>query len=360
MSGSFSVHPNPQPASDADRAAMLDEPGFGRYFTDHMATATWTASDGWHDRMISAYQPFSLEPAAAVLHYAQEIFEGLKAYRHGDSVWLFRPEKNAARFIQSARRMAMPELSSQDFLSSIETLVRTDSAWVPAGGEKSLYIRPFMFASEVFLGVRPAAQLTYCVIASPSGPYFSGGLAPVSIWLTTQYARSAPGGTGGAKTGGNYAGSLIAQSEAADHGCDQVLFADGAEHAWLEELGGMNVVLITDQDELITPPAAGTILNGVVRDSVLTLGGDRGLKPVERPVAIAELLEDIDSGRVAELFACGTAAQITPIGRLKTPSGEHVVAGGGVGEHTAALRETLLDIQLGRVEDRHGWLHQVC
>lgn len=360
MTGSFVVHENPHPASDADRAAVLEQPGFGQYFTDHMARATWTSQDGWHDRQVGPYRPFSVDPATAVLHYAQEIFEGLKAYRHGDSVWLFRPDKNAARFARSARRMALPELSVDDFLSSIETLVRTDAAWIPSGGEKSLYIRPFMFASEPFLGVRSAAEVTYSVIASPAGAYFSGELAPVSIWLSTEYARSSPGGTGAAKTGGNYAASLIAQQEAADHGCDQVLFADAAEHAWLEELGGMNVVLITDRQELVTPPVAGTILDGVVRDSVLTLAVDRGLRPVERPVAISELLDGIASGAVTEVFACGTAAQITPIAELKTTAGSHVVADGKVGEHTAALRQTLLDIQLGRVADRNGWMHQVC
>lgn len=361
MTGSFVVHPNPRPATEADRAAILDQPGFGQYFSDHMATATWTPHDGWQDRMVSQYQPFSIDPASAVLHYAQEIFEGLKAYRHtDDTIWLFRPDKNAARFVKSADRMALPQLSTQDFLSGVETLVHTDRAWIPSGGEKSLYVRPFMFASEAFLGVRAANQVTFCIIASPAGPYFSGELRPVRIWLSTQYARSAPGGTGAAKTGGNYASSLIAQSEAAEHDCDQVLFADGAEHAWLEELAGGNVVLISNEGELITPPVAGTILDGVVRDSVLTLAADRGLKPVQRPVAIEEMLDGIDSGRITEVFACGTAAQITPIGEMKTVSGHHVVGNGEVGENTAALRQTLLDLQLGRVEDIHGWMHQVC
>lgn len=361
MSRSFAVQPNPDPLPEAERTAILDRPGFGQYFSDHMATATWNAAEGWHDRKIVAYQPFSLDPACAVLHYAQEIFEGLKAYRHrDDSIWLFRPEKNAGRFVNSAHRMALPELDRQDFLSSIEALVRTDDAWVPGGGEKSLYIRPFMFASEPFLGVRPAAQITYCVIASPAGSYFSGDLAPVTIWLSTQYTRAGPGGTGAAKTGGNYAASLIAQTEAAEHGCDQVLFADGAERAWLEELGGMNAALITRDHELITPPVTGTILDGVVRDSVLTLAADHGLKPIERPVRIDELLEGIDSGWVTEVFACGTAAQITPIGELKTAAGSHLVADGAVGDRTAALRRALLDIQLGHADDVHGWMHRVC
>ena len=218
------------PTTPQRRAEILANPGFGKFFTDHMFRATWTPADGWHGAAVVPYGPVQLDPAAAVLHYAQEIFEGLKAYRHQDgSVWAFRPEANAQRLARSARRLALPELPAEDFLASIEALVRTDLDWVPGGAEQSLYLRPFMFASEAFLGVRPAHEITYLVIASPVGSYFSGGIKPVSIWLSSTYTRAAVGGTGAAKCGGNYAASLAAQLEAVDHGCDQVCFLDAVE-----------------------------------------------------------------------------------------------------------------------------------
>ncbi len=360
MSLPFDVRSNPNPRSDKERETILSDPGFGVNFTDHMAVAAWTAADGWHDSAIVPYGPFSLDPATAVLHYAQEIFEGLKAYKHADgSVWLFRPEKNAERMARSARRLALPVLPAEDFLGSIDALIEADAAWVPSAAEQSLYLRPFMFASEAFLGVRPAKRVTYCCIASPAGPYFASGVHPVTIWISTAYTRAAPGGTGAAKCGGNYAASLVAQQEAAEHGCDQVMFADAAEHQWLEELGGMNVYLVTKDHELITPELTGSILEGVTRDSILTLAGEFGLTPVERRIGIAELVEGIRSGQVAELFACGTAAVITPIGVLKDESGTYTVGSGETGETTAALRKNLLDVQYGRAEDTHGWLRRV-
>ena len=360
MSLQFEIRPNPHPRTESERQAILAEPGFGVNFTDHMAVATWTAADGWHDSAIVPYGPFSLDPATAVLHYAQEIFEGLKAYQHADgSVWMFRPDQNAARMARSAQRLALPSLSEADFLASLDALVAADAAWVPGGGEQSLYLRPFMFASEAFLGVRAAKRVTYCCIASPAGPYFAGGVRPVNIWMSTTYTRAAPGGTGAAKCGGNYAASLVAQQEAAEHGCDQVMFADAAEHAWLEELGGMNVYLVTADDELITPELNGSILEGVTRDSILSLAGEFGLTPVERRVGVAELLEGVASGHVAELFACGTAAVITPIGSLRNDEGTFTVGSGESGETTAALRKTLLDLQYGRAEDTHGWMRRV-
>jgi branched-chain amino acid aminotransferase len=356
----FELRANPHPRSDAERSAILADPGFGLNFTDHMAVATWTSADGWHDSAIVPYGPFTLDPATAVLHYAQEIFEGLKAYQHADgSVWTFRADQNAQRFARSARRLALPELSQADFLGSIEALIAADSAWVPSSGEQSLYVRPFMFASEAFLGVRAAHRVTYCCIASPAGPYFSGGVNPVKIWISTTYTRAAPGGTGAAKCGGNYAASLIAQAEAAEHGCDQVMFADAAEHEWLEELGGMNVYLITTDNELITPELSGSILEGVTRDSILELSKEFGLTPVERRIGVSELLDGIRSGTVSELFACGTAAVITPIGELHHHDDVYSVRAGETGEITSALRKTLLDIQYGRAEDTHGWLQRV-
>ncbi|SDU85645.1 branched chain amino acid aminotransferase apoenzyme [Microlunatus sagamiharensis] len=366
MSLPFDLRPHPSPRSAAERAAVLADPGFGVHFTDHMALATWTAADGWHDSGVVPYGPFTLDPATAVLHYAQEIFEGLKAYRHADgSVWLFRPDQNAARLARSARRMALPELSQEDFLASIDALVAADEAWVPEGArsaaqesEQSLYLRPFMFASESFLGVRAARRVTYCAIASPAGPYFASGVHPVRIWITTTYNRSGPGGTGAAKTGGNYAASLLAQAEAAEKGFDQVMFTDAVERRWVEELGGMNVYLVTADNELVTPALSGTILEGVTRDSILTLASEFGLTPVERQVALDEMLEGIDSGHVTEVFACGTAAVITPIGLLADEAGEHKVSAGVTGEVTAAIRKNMLDVQYGRAEDTHGWMRR--
>ncbi len=357
----FEARPHPGRRTRSERESILTDPGFGLNFTDHMAVATWTAADGWHDSAVVPYGPFALDPATAVLHYAQEIFEGLKAYRHRDgSVWLFRPEKNAERFARSAARLALPVLAEADFLGSIEALVAADVGWVPEGGEKSLYLRPFMFASEAFLGVRPAQRVTYCCIASPVGAYFASGMHPVRIWVTTAYTRAAPGGTGAAKCGGNYAASLIAQQEAADHDCDQVMFTDAADREWLEELGGMNLYLVTADNQLITPELSGSILEGVTRDSILTLAAEFGLTPVERRVSLAETLEGIASGQVTEMFACGTAAVITPIGLLKTHDQTYPVKAAETGETTAALRKTLLDIQHGRAEDRHGWLTRIA
>ena len=328
----FELRSNPKPRSESERSAILANPGFGMHFTDHMAVATWTAADGWHDSAIVPYGPFSLDPATAVLHYAQQVFEGLKAYRHDDgSIWTFRADQNAERIARSAKRLALPLLPAEDFLCSIEELVAADVAWVPTAPEQSLYLRPFMFATEAFLGVRPAKRVTYCCIASPAGAYFATGVKPVNIWISTTYSRAAPGGTGAAKCAGNYAASLLPQHQAAEHGCDQVMFADAAEHRWLEELGGMNVYLITTDNELVTPELTGSILEGVTRDSILTLAPEFGLTPVERRIAITELLDGIGSGKVTELFACGTAAVATPIGTLHDEEGSYQVGSGESG-----------------------------
>jgi branched-chain amino acid aminotransferase len=356
----FERRSNPKPRSQSERDTILANPGFGMHFTDHMAVATWTAADGWHDSAIVPYGPFTLDPATAVLHYAQQIFEGLKAYRHEDgTIWTFRSDRNAERMVRSARRLALPPLDAEDFLCSIEELVAADAGWVPTAPEQSLYLRPFMFATEAFLGVRAAKRVTYCCIASPAGPYFASGVKPVSIWISTLYSRAAPGGTGAAKCGGNYAASLIAQQEAASQGCDQVMFADAKEHRWLEELGGMNVYLVTTEKELITPELTGSILEGVTRDSILTLAPEFGLTPVERRIALDELLDGVSSGKVTELFACGTAAVITPIGTLKNDAGSYQIGSGESGETTLALRQRLLDIQYGRADDKYGWLRRI-
>ncbi len=358
--GDWEIRPNPAPVAAAERAALMANPGFGRIFTDHMATIRYADGKGWYDSRIEARAPISVDPASAVLHYAQEIFEGLKAYRLADGgVAMFRPDANAARFAQSAQRMAMPELPAEVFLQSLREIIKIDEGWLPAGEEGSLYLRPFAYASEVFLGVRPALEYLYLVIASPVGPYFSGGVKPVSVWVTPDFTRAAPGGTGAAKCGGNYAAGLSAQAEAIEHGCDQVVYLDAVERKYVDELGGMNVFFVLDDGTLATPPLTGTILPGITRDSVIKLAGRAGRRVEERPVSFDEWREGAASGRIREAFACGTAAVITPIGTVKTPDGEFTVADGGSGEVTMGLRKELVDIQRGRAEDPFGWVHRV-
>ncbi|GAA2707693.1 branched-chain amino acid aminotransferase [Micromonospora olivasterospora] len=356
----FEIRPNPAPVSVADRAALLANPGFGRVFTDHMVTIHYADGKGWYDARVEARGPIPLDPAAAVLHYAQEIFEGLKAYRTADGgVTLFRPQANAARFAASARRMAMPELPPEAFVESLRRLVEIDRDWVPESDDGSLYLRPFMFASEVFLGVRPANEYLYVVIASPAGAYFPGGVRPVTVWVSPDYTRAAPGGTGAAKCGGNYAASLAAQAEAIEAGCDQVVFLDAVERRFVDELGGMNVFFVYDDDTLVTPPLTGTILPGITRDAVLTLAAEAGLQVREQPVSFADWQADAVSGRLREVFACGTAAVITPIGGVRFPDGEFLVGGGEPGRATMALRQQLVDIQRGRAADPHDWVVRV-
>lgn len=348
---------NDSPTSAEERAAILADPGFGTHFTDHMVDICWSERGGWHRPRVQPYGPIPLDPAASVLHYAQEIFEGLKAYRHADgSIWTFRPDANAARLRRSAARLALPELPTEYFLASLRELIAADGAWVPSAPETSLYIRPFMFAKEAFLGVRPAKKVAYYVIASPAGAYFAKGVAPVSIWLSTEYARAGRGGTGAAKTGGNYASSLVAQQEAYANGCAQVLFLDSETQTHIDELGGMNIFLVKKDGTLVTPRTSGTILEGITRDSIIRLAKDRGHTVEERDVSIDEWRDGVASGEVTEVFACGTAAVITPIAELKGPGFAIGDPEAPAGELTMALREELTGIQYGRVEDRHGWM----
>ncbi|MGX5696418.1 branched-chain amino acid aminotransferase [Agromyces soli] len=345
---------NAEAKPDAEREAVLADPGFGQHFTDHMVDICWSEKGGWHRPRVSPYGPIQLDPAAAVLHYAQEIFEGLKAYRHADgSIWTFRPQANAARLRRSAKRLALPELPEEIFLDSLRQLVAVDGAWVPSAPETSLYLRPFMFAKEAFLGVRPAKKVAYYLIASPAGAYFPGGVQPVNIWLSTNYARAGKGGTGAAKTGGNYASSLLPQAEAYEKGCQQVLFLDDQHN--LEELGGMNVVLVTRDGRLLTPES-DSILEGITRDSILQLARDRGLVVEERKISIDEWREGAASGEIVGAFACGTAAVVVPIGKLLAEDFEIVHEGDAAAELALSLREELTGIQYGRVEDRHGWM----
>jgi branched-chain amino acid aminotransferase len=295
-----------------------------------------------------------------VLQYAQQVFEGLKAYRGaGNDIVLFRPEENARRMAQSAERMAMPPLPTGLFIAAIEELVRIDHAWIPTIPGGSLYLRPFTFASEVMLGVRPAREFTFCLIASPVGAYFSGGQKPITVWVSSEHARAARGGTGAAKCAANYAASLLAQSLAAANGCDQTLFLDAAEQTWIEELGGMNIFLVTRDGALITPPLSGTILPGVTRASLLALGREEKLSVTEAPYAYPQWRRDVETGQIAEAFACGTAAVVVPIGTVRDAHGEFKVGGGDVGPVTARLYERLVSIQRGTEPDRHGWLHHI-
>lgn len=360
----FDVRVNAAPLPVNERAAILKDPGFGDAFTDHMVSIRWMSDRGWHDATVEPYAPLSIDPATSSLHYGQSVFEGLKAYRHGDGgVYTFRPQVNAERFQRSAARLAMAQLPTDLFLDSISALLAQDSAWVPDDREKSLYLRPFMFSTEVGLGVKPADEYLYLLIASPAGAYFSGGVQPVSVWLTEDYVRAAPGGTGEAKCAGNYAASLLAQAEAIDHGCDQVVWLDASEHRWVEEMGGMNLYFVYGSGpsaRLVTPELTGSLLPGVTRDSLITLGTDLGHEVEEGKISVDGWRADCESGAITEVFACGTAAVITPVGQVRSRSGDWSVGDGSAGPITLQLRQELLDIQTGAGPDTHGWMTRVA
>jgi branched-chain amino acid aminotransferase len=360
---SFEILPSDTPLSAAERDQMMAEPGFGRVFTDHMATIRWSEDRGWHDARLEAYGPLVLDPAAAVLHYGQEIFEGLKAYRQGDgSVVAFRPQANAARFNKSAVRLAMPELPEETFVRAIEVLVNQDRAWVPTIDGHSLYLRPFMIATQRGLGVnKPSSSYLFSVIASPAASYF-GAAAAVTVWLSDDYTRAAPGGTGEAKCGGNYAAAFAGQQQALDNGCDQVVWLDAAEHRWVEEMGGMNLFFVYGSGadaRMMTPAPTGSLLHGITRDSLLKLGPDLGIPAYEDRISVEQWQEGCASGEITEVFACGTAAVITPVGAVRGPGREWVVGDGTPGPVSARLREELVGIQRGTRPDRYGWIHQL-
>jgi branched-chain amino acid aminotransferase len=326
-----------RPVAADVRPGLLKDPGFGKVFTDHMVTILWTQDRGWHDAQVRARAPITLDPAAAVLHYGQEIFEGLKAYNLTDgSIALFRPEQNARRFQASAARMSMPDLPEAVFLQAVDELVKIDSAWTPKG-DGGLYLRPFMFATEAFLGVRPSNEYLFILIASPVGSYFKGSEKPVTVWLT-DYTRAAEGGTGAAKCGGNYAASLLAQAEAIGNGCDQVVFLDATEHRWVEELGAMNVFLVMGDGSLVTPPLSGTILPGITRDAIITLARQEGRTVREERYSMDQWRADAASGKLKEAFACGTGAVVASIGKIKSSAGDIVIADGSTGPVTAATK----------------------
>lgn len=359
----FSVERNPNPRSDEERAAILAAPSFGKYFTDHMVRIDY-ADGGWGDGRVVPYGPLQLDPATTVLHYGQEIFEGLKAYRQPDgSIATFRPDANARRFARSAKRLGMAPLPEELFAESLRALVDIDRAWVPSQPDESLYLRPFMIATEVGLGVNtPSRSYSYLTIASPAGPYFSGGVKPVTVWLSTEYTRAAPGGTGEAKCGGNYAAAFAGQAEATAKGCDQVVWLDSAEHRWVEEMGGMNLYFVYGTGpsaRIVTPSLTGTLLPGVTRDSLMTLAGDLGYAAEEGKISTDEWREGNESGALTEVFACGTAAVITPVGAVRSTAHSWTVGNGTPGPITMQLREQLVGIQTGEHPDTHGWMHRL-
>ena len=356
----FTRLPHPNPVADDVRAAAIADPTFGRVFTDHMVSIRYTEGQGWHDAQVMPRGPLTLDPATAVLHYAQEIFEGLKAYRLDDgSMALFRVEANAARFNASARRMAMAELPEELFIAAVKEAVAADAAWFPPVDGGALYLRPFMFASEVFLGVKPASEYQFLVITSPVGNYFKSGAPAISLWVSEDYTRAAPGGTGAAKCGGNYASSLVAQREAIAKGHDQVVFLDAAERRWIEELGGMNMFFVMGDGSIVTPPLTGTILPGITRDAIITLAKDAGLTVREEAYAIDQWQADAESGRLTESFACGTAAVVTPVGKVTRGDASFTIGAGGPGQVTEMLKSKLVDIQRGRADDRYGWVTRI-
>lgn len=362
----FEIRPSDRPVPAPERAALLAEPGFGQVFTDHMVTLRWTAQSGWHDARVEPYGPFTLDPATSVFHYGQELFEGMKAYRQdGGSVALFRPEANAARFNRSARRMAMPEMPEETFIRALELLVTQDSGWVPGGVGNSLYLRPFMIATQRGLGfTKPSTSYLFCVIASPATAYFGASPRLLSVWLSQDYVRAAPGGTGFAKAGGNYGGAFAAGQEAAARGCDQVVWLDSAERRWVEEAGGMNLFFVYPhrgtQPTIMTPALTGTLLPGVTRDSLLTLAPALGIAAEEGRISVDQWRQGCADGDLTETFACGTAAVMAPVGTVRSASAEWLVGDGSLGPLTLLLREELLGIQYGLRPDPFGWVYKVC
>ena len=354
----INLNPNPHPDSDASRTEKIAAGGFGKYYTDNMVIAEWSEATGWADAELKAYGPLALDPATSVLHYGQEIFEGMKAYSQPDGgVSLFRPTANAERFNRSAVRMALPELPVEDFVATVNALVKQDIKWVPQNIGESLYIRPFMIATEVGLGVRPSNHATYLVITTPASAYFNPNKA-VTVWISTEFVRAAKGGTGAAKTGGNYAGSLLAQKQAAAEGCDQVVWLDAIEHRWVEEMGGMNLYFVKGKGKdatIFTPQLTGTLLPGITRDSILTVAKDLGYKVEEGMISTDDWRDGVTSGEITEIFACGTAAVVSPIGTAKSTHGTWVTGDGEPGPITMEIRNHLLGIQHGTVADKHGW-----
>jgi branched-chain amino acid aminotransferase len=357
------IRPSAHAASPEARAKLMTNPGFGRIFTDHMVVVPYKEGEGWGKGVLQAYGPIAMDPAASVLHYGQGIFEGFKAFKQPDgSIACFRPEANARRFNTSAARMAMPELPEEIFLAAAKALITQDQAWVPGAVGESLYLRPLMIATEAALGVRPSNEYLFILLASPAGAYFPAGVKPVTVWISDDYVRAAPGGTGFAKCAGNYAASLVAQKQAQGEGCDQVVWLDAVHRKYIEEMGGMNIFFVyQEQGEttVVTPELTGTLLPGITRNSLLQLARELGFKAEERKITVDEWRADIASGHMTEAFACGTAAVITPVGHVKSRHGNWSMNKGETGPVAAKLRETLLNIQHGLSKESHGWMKQI-
>jgi len=336
-----------------------DELRFGQLFTDHMFIMEYTTGKGWHDGKIVPYGPLQMEPAAAVFHYAQEMFEGLKAYKSKDGrVLLFRPDMNAKRTTNTNERMCIPHLDEELMVEAIKAVVDVDKDWIPEKKGTSLYIRPFIIADEPFLGVRPSDHYLFMIILSPVGPYYEGGLAPTKIYVEDDFVRATPGGTGFAKIGGNYAAGMKSQEKAHDLGYEQVLWLDGVERKYVEEIGTSNAFFKIG-DEVITAPLSGTILPGITRDSVIQLLKQWGMKVSERRITIEEIFEAGKQGNLVEMFATGTAAVISPVGELSWKDEKVVINNGEIGELSQKLYDELYGLQIGEVEDQLGWTVEV-
>lgn len=360
----FDITPNPNPESAEQRSRAIADPGFGRIFTDNMVVVPYRKGVGWDRGALKAFGTVTVSPATSVLHYGQAIFEGFKAFCQPDGgIATFRPDANALRFQASARRLAMPEMPVDLFIQAADLLISQDRAWVPRGRGTSLYLRPLLIATDATLGVRPSDEYLFMLMASPAGSYFKGGIQPVTVWICEDYVRAAPGGTGAAKTAGNYAASLAAQAQAITEGCAQVVWLDAVTRRNVEEMGGMNIFFVYQdgpKTTLVTPQLSGSLLPGITRASLLTLGADLGFAVEERTVSLDTWMQDAQSGRMTEAFACGTAAVITPIGAIKGKTGTLKIRDGSMGPVSQRLREHLLDIQYGVLPDTHGWMRRIC
>ncbi|QQM46275.1 branched-chain amino acid aminotransferase [Streptomyces liliifuscus] len=359
----FRISRTSTPLSPAEREKRMTAPGFGRVLTEHMVSGRWAKGQGWHDLRLSPYGPLEMDPATAALHYGQIVFEGLKAHRlHDGSVGVFRPHAHARRFQRSARRLVMPEMDTGMFVRSLEELVRADRAWVPDQTGHSLYLRPVLYAEEAVLALRPAYEYRFLLMAFVTEGFFNDDLNPVTVWVSTRFARAARGGTGDVKIPGNYAGAFAAQVEAAEHGCHQVVWLDSIERRWVEEMGGMNLFFVHGRGagtRLTTPPLTGTLLPGVTRDALLTLLPEHGLPVEEVPLAIDDWQELCASGEITEVFACGTAAGVTPVGTVRSAETRWDVADGNAGPVTRRVAELLAAVRHGSLPERHGWMHRV-
>ena len=338
----------------------VDDFGFGNKFANYMFTQHYTEGEGWHDATIGPYQPFQLDPASAVLHYAQEIFDGTKAYRREDGhINLFRTWDNMKRFNNSATRMAMPTVDEEDHLQAIISLIGKEHEWVPDVPGAALYIRPTMIATDAALGVHASKTYIHFVIIGPVGSYFAEGFKPVAVYISHDHVRAVRGGVGDAKTGGNYAASLHVGAEARKAGYSQVLWLDAVENRYIEEVGAMNICFVYDGKKIVTPPLTGSILPGITRDSVIKLGDDLGYEVVEELTDVNDMLRDLESGKISEVFGCGTAAVIAPVGKFGFKGKEYIINNNEPGPVAKHLFDELTGIQYGRIEDRFGWTHKI-